>query len=267
MPGDWQYGTAGRPWCIAPQPERPFVGRPGPIADVACLSGAADTTTARGGTFVWLEPAERASAQGMTGDRRVLISGQVKISIQAPPALRQKIARTVHRITQDHHGCPVRHPITGNPAWRPKSHEATDGAPASSISVCKYGLEKSGSLRSSVRITGMRAAQAIEGISASPAGGGPDAPESCLKEYAYGDEVIVLRISHGSSTKVGSEVVLRYSGCDHHGFDDGDRVHTLTADAVAPFITGPNAVNDFGGELRHVLNPGTGDPGKPVSSP
>ena len=39
-----------------------------------------------------------------------------------------------------------------------------------------------------------------------------------------------------------TEIVLRYAGCDHNGFDDGVAVRSLTAAAVAPFVAGPNRV-------------------------
>jgi len=41
--------------------------------------------------------------------------------------------------------------------------------------------------------------------------------------------------------------VLRYSGCDHNGFDDGIAVRSLTAKTVGPFVAGPNQVYAFSG--------------------
>jgi hypothetical protein len=71
-----------------------------------------------------------------------------------------------------------------------------------------------------------------------------------MPSYAYGDEAVLLRID---SARGETEVVLRYSGCDHHGFDDGATVRTLTAAAVAPFLVGPNAVTDFSDNLGSVI--------------
>jgi len=50
----------------------------------------------------------------------------------------------------------------------------------------------------------------------------------------------VLRVT---SDKGESQVYLRYSSCDHNGFDDGRSVRRLDASSVAPFLTGPNAVS------------------------
>ena len=52
-------------------------------------------------------------------------------------------------------------------------------------------------------------------------------------------------------------MVVRYAGCDHHGFDDGGTVRTLTAKAMAPFLTGGNAaIGTYSSpELAEILNP------------
>jgi hypothetical protein len=51
--------------------------------------------------------------------------------------------------------------------------------------------------------------------------------------------------------------VVRYSGCDHNGFDDGVTVRTLTAAAITPFLTGANgAIGSLGSpELAEILRP------------
>lgn len=71
----------------------------------------------------------------------------------------------------------------------------------------------------------------------APLGGGPDNPDQCLPSVSYGDDVIVLFVRSAAGR---SEVVLRYSGCDHNGFDDGIAVRQLTAKAVAPFVARSN---------------------------
>jgi len=71
----------------------------------------------------------------------------------------------------------------------------------------------------------------------APVGGGPNRPDTCMKSYSYGEEAIVLRIRSAAGP---TELVIRYSGCDHRGFDDGVAVRRLTAGALAPFIAGPH---------------------------
>ena len=66
-----------------------------------------------------------------------------------------------------------------------------------------------------------------------------------LKEVSYGDEIMVLRTGR-------AELVIRYSGCDHNGFDDGVTVRRLTAAAMLPFVAGPNRVQSASGSHEMV---------------
>ena len=114
----------------------------------------------------------------------------------------------------------------------------------STVSACKFriGEDSFGTkprLISSLRLDGSAAAQAIRGIAGAPAGGGPDDPGQCLPGVSYGDDVIVLFVRSAAGR---SEIVLRYAGCDHNGFDDGRTVRRLTATSVAPFITRSNTM-------------------------
>jgi hypothetical protein len=113
-----------------------------------------------------------------------------------------------------------------------------------SVSVCKFGIDEAPAgpperLLSAARLDGPAAAQAVREIAAAPVGGGPDDPASCLAEYAYGDEIIVLRVRSAAGA---SEMVVRYAGCDHDGFDDGVSVRSLTPAATALLLTGANTV-------------------------
>ena len=73
----------------------------------------------------------------------------------------------------------------------------------------------------------------MRGIGTTPRGSGPNRPWRCVAEYQYGDEVIVLRVQHARGE---SQIYLRYSGCNHHGFDDGTTVQRLTVASAAPFL-------------------------------
>jgi hypothetical protein len=64
-----------------------------------------------------------------------------------------------------------------------------------------------------------------------------------------GDEVIVLRVTSAEGL---TEVVLRYHGCNWHGFDDGVDVRTLTGAATQPFVSGANQV--FAGWPSNLTN-------------
>ena len=152
----------------------------------------------------------------------------------------------------DAYGCPAGCPFSADPARRPDPAvpvESLTGVTA--MSVCRYAVTTPDGypagarpLISSSRLEGEDAAAAVAAVAAAPVGGGPDAPEHCLPEYSYGDELVVLRIE---SDQGPSEVVLRYSGCDHNGFDDGSTVRSLTAEAVRAVVTGPHQVQSMSG--------------------
>ena len=118
----------------------------------------------------------------------------------------------------------MRHPISSDPAWRPKGEGAT--GPVAAVAACRYELRRPGpALISSLRIAGDDARRAMEATLEGEEGGGPDA-SACRTS---------------TTNAYGGEVVLRYAGCGHHGFDHGGRVTALTRDGLVPFLTGPNA--------------------------
>jgi hypothetical protein len=115
------------------------------------------------------------------------------------------------------------------------------------VSACKYALRDGFSdtdvtgptLMSSVRLEGTQARRAIAAVAAAPLGSSPNRPGDCMPQASYGDEAVVLRIA---SDQGRSEIYLRYSGCDHNGFDDGVNLRALTRDAAAPFVGGANII-------------------------
>jgi hypothetical protein len=178
------------------------------------------------------------------------------VAVQAPPELRRQIVATIHSIHEDNNGCPVDHPISLHPGRTPEpAIEVTSLTAVSTVVACKYAIaqpdggQDGPALRSSIRLTGADAQAAIDRIAAAPLGGGPDEPSTCAADYSYGDNIIVLSATSGPTT---SEIYLRYSGCDHNGFDDGVVVRSLTATAVRPFFTGPNNAGGISGPLKKV---------------
>jgi hypothetical protein len=65
-------------------------------------------------------------------------------------------------------------------------------------------------------------------------GEGPDSPEQCAPEAAFGDEAIVL-ILHGE--RHDQEVFVRYAGCNRHGIDDGATHRKLTSSMLWGLMT------------------------------
>ena len=148
-----------------------------------------------------------------------------------------------------------------DPAGRPSpAIDVSTLTAVTAVAVGKYVIGRDSyttdpRLVASLRYEGAEAAAVIAAVAGAEVGSGPNDPESCLPEYSYGDELVVARVwSHAGE----SEFFVRYSGCDHHGFDDGTSVRTLTRDTLAPFIAGPNAVlESVSGQISDLVWPGT----------
>ena len=248
VPGDWGYARSSADqiitqWCIG-RPVRNVVARPGASTLVGCgLDQVSDpgTRIAVAGVFVAFGPGGVAGTVE-EGDRTTVVLPTASVAVQAPPELRQQIVATIHPIEQDHNGCPVDHPISLDPGRTPEpAIEITALTEVTAVVACKYTVVHPGEpnqpgLRASIRLTAADAQAAIDRIANAPRGGGPDQPSTCAVDYSYGEDIIVLSVTSWRTT---SEIYLRYSGCDHNGFDDGVAVRSLTAEAVRPFV-GPN---------------------------
>lgn len=275
VPAEWRYGSSTgqvtTQWCVSrggDQRREPVVARPGVQTLVDCGGTRADpdpgTLIERAGVFVAFGQADReASPPRHEGDRTTVIVNGVTVLVQAEPRLRQRIVGMIRSVHIDSSGCPVIHPVDEDASLRPDPPvDVASLARVTEVAACKYGIDpgsRRASLLSSVLIGGERAQAAIGEIAEAPLRGGPDAPATCSKDASYGNDLIVLPIT---SEQQRNEVFLRYSGCDHNGFDDGRAVRSLTADAVAPLISGPNAVSSFdgGNAKRQILHPNqTGD--------
>jgi hypothetical protein len=248
VPGDWGWDNGTQrlhQWCIVKEAHKvkPVVGRPGHSTLVGCPDG--DTVLANTGTVVAFTRTKEADGSAQRGDRTTVRLDGVEVVVQAAAELRPRIAETIRRVKIDSNGCAATHAISAAPQWRPGTPANVAALPdVAGASVCKYQLGDTFAgaqprLISSTRLDGAAAAAAIRGVAAAPVGGGPDDPASCAAEWAYGHEALVVRIRSALGP---ADLVIRYSGCDHNGFDDGLAVRSLTAGALAPFIAGPHEV-------------------------
>jgi hypothetical protein len=255
VPGDWGWVDSSLrldSWCVgAGGPQKPAVGRAsGIVLTIICpgdgMGGPVPEKMIRNTGWVVAFGDAPGHADGVDHelDRSTVWLDGVEVAIQAPALLRKLIAATIHRVRMDSSGCPVTHPIMGQPRLRPTPATAVTTLRAvTTISACRYRLNTpdNGSapplLFSSLRLDGAAARAAVERIARLPLGGGPNHPDQCLPEYADGRYAIVLRVRSAAGP---TEIVLRYAGCDHNAFDDGVTVRTLTPAAVAPFATGSN---------------------------
>lgn len=260
VPGDWGWGNGDQrllQWCVG-RDRDPIVGRPGGSTEVGCPGGESGPDPGTllentGPVVAFGQPLDRPDGPvQVRGDRATLVIGGVLLSVHAEPDLREQILDTVREVEVDAKGCPVDDPVATDPSRRPA--EPVDVASltgVTAVAACRYSISDPGgdtnsgaALLSSVGLEGSEAADAVAAIADAPVGGGPNSPETCMPEYAYGDDLIVLRISSDAGE---SQVHLRYSSCDHNGFDDGVRVRDLTREAVAPFITDANTLFSFSG--------------------
>jgi hypothetical protein len=248
VPADWGWGNGTQrllQWCVGRtgnEPE-PIVGRPGDITFRLCPDG--HTLLANTGPVVGFDRTTRADGVSYEGDRATVRLDSVEIVVQAPAELRQRIVESIRRVPVDSNGCPATHAISTKPTWRPgKAGKLASLEKVSAVSICKYQLGEHvagvpGRLISSSRLDGAEAARAVGAVAEAPAGGGPDQPTGCVEGVTFGNEAIVARIRSAAGP---TDLVVRYSGCDVNGFDDGVAVRKLTAAALAPFITGPHRV-------------------------
>jgi hypothetical protein len=259
VPGSWGWDEGPVQLALACadliQVDKPVVGRPGGVPLALCGDRPGKpryaTLLAHAGSIVFFESTDDADGARQEGDRVTVRLDGTQIGVQAPAELRSQILGTIHRVDVDSSGCPTTDPISDRPERRPPQPVDVRSLRAvTDVAACRYEIGDDAPwdrrLVSSVRITGGQALQAVAGIAAAPVGGGPDRPGDCLPEVSYGEAVVVLRVRSPGGL---SQIYLRFSGCDHNGFDDGVAVRALTRTAVAPFLTGQNQVQGGGGPV------------------
>jgi hypothetical protein len=259
VPATWRwdngYQRIGQ-WCAQPQTAEadqiPAVGRPGMSTLVGCGMGNPndepnpETLLENTGPIVAFGRVEKPK-DGVVevGDRTTVGLNGVEVIVQTEPVLRKRIVATVHAVTVDVNGCPSTDPVSRDPARRPApAVDVSKLASVAAVAACKYRVGDDDYLADprllgSLRLEGAKAAKAVDRIATAAKGGGPNKPGNCITEVSYGDELIVLRITSSTGE---SQVYLRYSSCDHNGFDDGMFVRRLDVKSIAPFVAGPNAV-------------------------
>ena len=240
VPAEWGWDNGSQrlqQYCVnrGGREPQPVVGRPGPTTMVLCAGGARPTEVATTGTIVAFEWTDQRGGIEHRGDRTTVRRNGVEVIVQAVGDLRRRIVATIRTADPDRNGCPATRPAGARPA------DPVDVAALHDVAVvaaCRYRIGGTYRLLSSLRLDGP---DTVRALAAAPRGGGPDEPESCSPEVSYGDEMLVLLLDRRH------EVVVRYSGCDHNGIDDGVTVRALTRAAVGPLLAGPNRPWEFAG--------------------
>jgi hypothetical protein len=235
--------------------------------------------------FVWFDdyravPGIREHNHGWVEETR-LVAG-IKVTVfTADDGQRRTVMDSLRPVGDtDVYGCPVHHPVAEHPDTRPSGGGLATVGDVDAISVCSYtseqipGEERPPLLASS-RLTGADAQKVVDAILAAPEGRGPNgdwedplatqAPASvevCRKfrsmdapgepDYPdYGYERLLL-IVHGSQRD--QEVVLRFSGCNYHGTDDGQVERQLTADVAGPLLAFETPTHDYYGLTTPIVD-------------
>jgi hypothetical protein len=283
----WTYSLAGSCYAAYSEPVRrrpdPYVGRAAErsLTSPRQICPRVDVRT----PFVWFDdyravPGIREHNHGWVEETR-LVAG-IKVTVfTADDGQRRTVMDSLRPVGDtDVYGCPVHHPVAEHPDTRPSGGGLATVGDVDAISVCSYtseqipGEERPPLLASS-RLTGADAQKVVDAILAAPEGRGPNgdwedplatqAPASvevCRKfrsmdapgepDYPdYGYERLLL-IVHGSQRD--QEVVLRFSGCNYHGTDDGQVERQLTADVAGPLLAFETPTHDYYGLTTPIVD-------------
>ncbi|ONH23293.1 hypothetical protein [Pseudofrankia asymbiotica] len=226
VPASWGYARApGTDWCAstgqpAAFPEQPYVdtgGGDAVVLDIACSPGGESGPDLHGGgvprehwaPHVWFAatpapngveelPDGRVGANGWT--RIVRTVGSAKVLVLADDAHLDEAGRIVEsarQTTVDHDGCDVSSPIqAGRFASPPAPFDVAHLGVVDTVAICQYDLNRplgSPGLLASRQLGGADATTLLAAVRAAPVGGGPNAPDTCVKDR-WGDTGIVLRL-------------------------------------------------------------------------
>jgi hypothetical protein len=154
-------------------------------------------------------------------------------------SLRRRILDSARLIVgSDANGCTPDHPLAHQPQGRPA---LTGGLKSlgtvESVAVCQYAVGagvagRRAPLIAGSAVTGKAAAAMVDAITSAAGGSGPNDNE-CID--TYGSDILVLKVQGSNHDQ---EVLVRYSGCNFNGTDDGVTLRQLTANLLQPILTG-----------------------------
>jgi hypothetical protein len=276
----WTYSLLSYCYASYSEPVRgradPYVGRAAAdsLTNPRQICPRVDVRT----PFVWFDdyrapPGVREHNYGWVEETRLVAGVKVTVFTNDDGQRRTVMDSLRPAGDTDVYGCPVHHPVAEHPDTRPSGGGLATVGDVDAVSVCSYTSEQIPGedrppLLASNRLIGTDAKKVVDAILAAPEGSGPNgewedpvatqAPASvevCRKfrsmdapsepDYPdYGYERLLL-IVHGSQRD--QEVVLRFSGCNHHGTDDGKVERQLTADVAGPLLDIDTPTHDYYG--------------------
>jgi hypothetical protein len=239
VPSGWNGHGDGSDPCLRTKAKpsvlrSPVISSAEYCGEIAQLAYRADTVMLSTGGRAGMQPYDH----GWAKQTRVL-NGVAITVFSADASLRTRILDSARAVTGvDSNGCAPNHPAAVAPATRPRSEGGVQNVgEVESVSVCSYTLAPGGPARllASRTFSGPGAAGLVDAVKAAPAGSGPDDPAECAEGYGF--KLFVLDVRGSTHDQ---EVVVRFSGCDLHGTDDGEVERRLTADVLRPLLTGPD---------------------------
>ena len=239
VPATWAHQGSPQIWCLSTVGAAPFVGRPGPIPAIDC--GAEVAPVGRRVPYVDLGAATAPAVKRFDHDwiRETRLFGGTAVTVFSDDAdLRARIFASSEIYTgTDVFGCAPDHPSTTDPATRPADRGGLGSVgDVRSVTMCGYDLltDRGPRLFTSRSATGETAGRFVDALRNAPPGTGPDAPDGCTPGE-LGDRVYVL---HVRGAEHDQDVIVRYSGCERNGTDDGTTRRRLTQDVFTTLYTG-----------------------------
>lgn len=261
VPDRWGYGYAPRAdWCAdrAKPPAEPFVAFAAervPIRAIGCLG---DLPAAYLQTFVSVRPVDQTDRgwklpAGWTATTSAELDGYVVevVHTDAFASVAKQIVASVRPIGAiDPNGCPARSTL------EPKATDPTvAGRALVPVSLCQYDLTTSpAQLVASKPMADDNARRLMAALAKAPKGSGPD-DTSC---EAAGDTAVLVRLHDGSIPSLGSDVVVRYSGCRGNGIFTATGSRELTAEACRAVLQPPLIFTTGQGRASTLCSSGEG---------
>jgi hypothetical protein len=245
VPDDWGYGVTGSPPCLVKKAQRPYVGRPGAVQAIGCRDPL--PPLAYRASYLWFDrgrnsamtaPGVQPADHGWVEETR-LVDGLHITVLSDDDSLRRRILDSARLIDgSDANGCTPDHPLAHKPHGRPASTGGLESlGRVESVAVCRYAIDagkadRRAPLIASSAVTGDAAGALVDAITSAPEGSGPNDKE-CID--TYGSDILVLKVQGSNHDQ---EVLIRYSGCNFNGTDDGATLRQLTANLLQPILTG-----------------------------
>ncbi len=248
VPQRWGYAYAPRAdWCAdrPKPPSEPFVALAAELMPIRAIGCLGDLPAAYLQTFVSVRPVNQTDRgwnlpAGWTATTSEEVDGYVVevVHTDAYASVAKQIVASVRPIGAiDPNGCPARS------ALDPKVlNSSVAGKALVPVTLCQYDLATtpaqlvaSKPLADNDDDLDHNARQVLAALAKAPKGSGPD-DTSC---EVVGDTAVLVRLQDGSVPSLGSDVVVRYSGCQGNGIFTATGSRKLTFEACHAVLQRP----------------------------